>query len=228
MTDQVILTRRESLLAATTLAASSALGLEMDFAPSRAFAQTTIASEPGKLAPLPDKLPPSVEARVGKVDFNRGFPTPKGIDELFEIQDFQRATQLYQWAIPAIGVMGWQRANIANGTTGETDWVIYDDYVPREGILTPNTEVSYVMTFLDLQTTGPLVLDYSAGKIAGIVMDHWQRPQFDFGLTGPERGQPAGGLYCWGRGRRRRTTSLTTCRASADPCRLHRLSRPRP
>ena len=113
-----------------------------------------LAQEPGKLAPLPDKLPPSVEARVGKVDFSKGLPTQNGIQQLFEIQDFQRATQLYQWAIPAVGVMGWQRASIANGKTKETDWVIYDDYVPRQGILTPNTEVSYVMAFPDLEKTG--------------------------------------------------------------------------
>jgi hypothetical protein len=134
-----------------------------------------IAQEPGKLAPLPDKLPPSVEARVGHLEFEKRLPTQKGIEQLFEIQDFQRAVQLYQWAIPAIGVMGWHRASIANGKTGETDWVIYDDYVPRQGILTPNTEVSYVMAFPDLEKTGPLVLDYASGKIAGIVMDYWQR-----------------------------------------------------
>ena len=150
------------------------------------------AQELGRLAPLPDKLPPSVEARVGHVDFARGLPTQKGIEQLFEIQDFQRATQLYQWAIPAISVLGWQRASIANGANGATDWVIYDNYLPREGILTPNTEVSYVMAFPDLETTGPLVLDYSPGKIAGIVMDYWERPQFDFGLTGPEKGATGG------------------------------------
>ena len=60
-----------------------------------------MGQEPGKLAPLPDTLPPSVEARVGKVEFSRGLPTQKGIEQLFDIQDFQRATQLYQWAIPA-------------------------------------------------------------------------------------------------------------------------------
>src|SRR5262249_26787836 len=112
--DQVSVTRRDSLLAATALAAASALGAEVDFAPSSATAQTALSTEPGKLAPLPDKLPPSVEARVGKVDFSRGLPTQKGIDQLFEIQDFQRATQLYQWAIPAIGALGWHRASIAN------------------------------------------------------------------------------------------------------------------
>ena len=161
-----------------------------------------VKAEPGKLQPLPDKLPPSVEARVGKVDFGRGLPTQKGIDQLFAIQDFQRARQLYQWAIPAIGTMGWHRASIANGKSGETDWVIYDEYLPRQGILTPNTQVSYVMAFPDLQTTGPLVLDYSAGKIVGIVMDYWQRPQFDFGLTGPERGATGGKALLLGPGQK--------------------------
>jgi hypothetical protein len=52
--------------------------------------------QPGKLAPLPDKLTRRVEARIGKVEFSRGLPTQKGIDQLFEIQDFQRATQLSQ------------------------------------------------------------------------------------------------------------------------------------
>jgi hypothetical protein len=79
---------------------------------------SALAEEPGRLAPLPDQLPPSVEARLGKVEFSRGLPTQKGIEQLFDIQDFQRATQLYQWAIPAIGVMGWHRASIANGNIG--------------------------------------------------------------------------------------------------------------
>ena len=157
-------------------------------------------SEPGVLLPLPDKLTPSVEARVGYVDFDRGLPTEKGIEQLFEIQDFQRATQLYQWAIPAIGTMGFHRANIANGARENTDWVVYDDYIPRLGILTPNTEVAYAMAFPDLQKTGPLVLEYSAGKIAGIVDDYWQRILFDFGLTGPERGATGGKILFLGPG----------------------------
>ena len=66
-----------------------------------ALGRNALAQEPGKLAPLPDKLPPSVEARVGKIDLRNGLPTQKGIEQLFEIQDFQRATQLYQWAVPA-------------------------------------------------------------------------------------------------------------------------------
>ena len=155
---------------------------------------------PGQLAPWPDRFTSSLEARVGPVELRDGLPTPKGIEQLFAIQDFQRAAQLYQWAIPAIGVLGWHRACIANGRTGETDWVVFDDYVVRQGILTPNTEVAYVMNCPDLQATGPLVLDYAPGRIAGIVMDYWQRPYFDFGLTGPERGTAAGKVLILGPG----------------------------
>jgi hypothetical protein len=114
---------------------------------------------PGQLGPWPDRFTPSLEARVGPVELRNGLPTPKGIQQLFAIQDFQRATQLYQWAIPAIGLLGWHRACIANGKTAETDWVLFDDYVTRQGILTPNAEVTYVINFADLQATGPLVLD---------------------------------------------------------------------
>src|SRR5262245_61618616 len=34
--------------------------------------------QPGKLIPLPEKLPSSIEARVGKVEFEKGMPTRKG------------------------------------------------------------------------------------------------------------------------------------------------------
>jgi len=158
-------------------------------------------NEPGKVIRLPEKLPASVEARVGKIAFEKGLPTKTGIQQIFDVQDFQRACQLYQWAVPVVGTMGWQNANLANGaTSGETDWVAYDDFGPRSGILTPNQEVTYVMAFPDMEKTGPLVLEYPAGKIAGIVMDYWQRPQSDYGLTGPERGQSGGKVLIVGPG----------------------------
>ena len=99
-------------------------------------AQALFGQEPGKLAPLPEKLPASVEARVGKIEFAKGLPTKTGIQQIFDVQDFQRACQLYQWAIPLVGSLGWHRANLANGATSETDWVAYDDWAPRSGILT--------------------------------------------------------------------------------------------
>jgi hypothetical protein len=49
-----------------------------------------MTAELGKLPPLPEKLPPSVEARVGTVDFERGLPTQRGIEQLFANQQSPR------------------------------------------------------------------------------------------------------------------------------------------
>jgi len=204
---QAPITRRNTLLGATTLTAAAVLGSPMALAPVNAqppgtpgAAPGTAANAPGKLAQLPDRLPSGVEARVGPVELQRGMPTQKGIEQLFDIQDFQRATQLYQWALPAVSLLGIQRACVANGKTGETDWVVFDDFVPRAGILTPNTQVTYIFAFPDLEKTGPLVFDYPAGGIAGIVQDFWQRPLADYGLTGPEKGKTGGKLLILGPG----------------------------
>lgn len=51
---------------------------------------------PRQLAPWPDRFTSSLEARVGSVELRDGLPTRKGIEQLFAIQDFQRAAQLYQ------------------------------------------------------------------------------------------------------------------------------------
>lgn len=200
MDKEINITRRNTLLGAVTLATGFTIGGEIVSGPSPALAQAAPSMEPGKLPPLPDQITASLEARVGPIDLKGGLPTPTGIKQIFAIQDFQRATQLYQWAIPTIGALGWARANIANGKIAETDWVLYDDYVARQGILTPNAEVTYVVLAPDLQATGPLVLDYGAGGIAGIVGDSWQRPLFDFGLTGPERGKTGSKLLIIGPG----------------------------
>jgi hypothetical protein len=39
------------------------------------FAGFVQAQEPGKLQPLPDRFPQSIEARIGPVDFKNGLPT---------------------------------------------------------------------------------------------------------------------------------------------------------
>jgi hypothetical protein len=157
------------------------------------------SDENGLLPPLPQRLPPTVEARVGDIDLRKGWPVQNGINKLFEIQDFQRACQLYQWALPALGVMGLHRAHTASGAT-HTDWVLFDEGPARTGMLTPDPLFACVVAFPDLFETGPLVLEYSAGRIAGLVMDYWQRPVARFGYPGPEKGTSGGTLLLLGPG----------------------------
>lgn len=57
---------------------------------------------------------------------------------------------------------------------------------------TPNADVIYSMSYLDLKETGPLVVAAPANVI-GMFTDFFQRTITDVGAVGPERAR--GGLY---------------------------------
>ena len=46
------------------------------------------------------------------------------------------------------------------------------------------------LPFPNLSKTGPVVWEIPAGQTVGIVMDYWQRPLADIGLTGGTRVRP--------------------------------------
>jgi len=60
-------------------------------------------------------------------------------------------------------------------------------------ILTPNATTPYVVSFVNLARTGPVVVDLPAGPNASGVSDFWQHAVTDMGQTGPDKG--AGGKY---------------------------------
>jgi hypothetical protein len=78
------------------------------------------------------------------------------VSKLRDEMDFQQAVHAFQWAIPAVGASGWQHANAFYGG-GDLDLVAYKDFDTVAGIMTPNTNVTYVVSFPDLSKTGPLV-----------------------------------------------------------------------
>jgi hypothetical protein len=70
----------------------------------------------------------TIETQIGKLDFELGVPTQKNVAKLYDEMDFQRACQLYLWALPAVsfaqmGVL----AEFASGA-GEGDVVIFEGY----------------------------------------------------------------------------------------------------
>src|SRR5271155_6156536 len=48
----------------------------------------------------------TVETRIGKLefthDFDNGYPTKETVEKLYDERDFQRACQIYLWAIPFV------------------------------------------------------------------------------------------------------------------------------
>jgi hypothetical protein len=135
----------------------------------------------------------STDTRIGVLDFNAGYPTPDTTQKLFDELDFQRAVQAFIWSIPYVSFGQWQHEHEAVFGAGDGDLVHYKTFRDKLGLMTANATTPYILGFVNLNRTGPLVLDVPAGPTAGAVLDFWQRPVVDTGLTGPDGGK--GGRY---------------------------------
>lgn len=110
-------------------------------------------------------------------------------DELF----YQRAIYAYQTMIPALNVIGMRDGSEAEFGAGYNVLPIWKDRMDsRVWVTTPNADVIYSMSYLDLKETGPLVVNAPA-RVIGMFTDFFQRTITDVGATGPDRGN--GGLF---------------------------------
>lgn len=141
-------------------------------------------------------LAPAVHAKdtdmysVGDIEMINGVPTPESSERLFAAMDYYGAVLSYLWAMPAMGLKGWENANVDMGADSSLDGQIslYQGYEEASGILTPNTRVTYVISFVDTAVHGPAVWVIPPGPTAGYVGDQWQRPILDTGVTGADKG----------------------------------------
>jgi hypothetical protein len=135
----------------------------------------------------------TIDTRIGKLEVVNGFPTTEAARKLIDESDFQRATQSYLWALPAVGFHGLHLSHLNTFGAKDGDVVLYVTLKDKAGMLTPNLTTIYAMSFWNLAKQGPLVVIVPAGASAGGVLDIWQRPVTDVGQTGPDKGQ--GGKY---------------------------------
>ncbi|QYO62919.1 DUF1254 domain-containing protein [Leptolyngbya sp. 7M] len=135
----------------------------------------------------------TLDSRIGPLAFEGGYPTAESLTRLYDELDFQRAVQTYLWAIPLVSFAQWQEAHETVFDQQDGDLVLTTSFRDKLPILTANDTTPYVVGFLNLQRTGPLVIDYPKGQTAGGILDFWQRPITDLGLTGPDKGE--GGKY---------------------------------
>lgn len=135
----------------------------------------------------------TVETPVGRLAFEGGYPSQETVEQLYDRLDFQRAVQAYLWAIPLVSFAQWHEVHETIFGAGDGDVVLYTSYRDKLGLLTSNATTPYILGMLDLSRTGPVVFDYPKGPTAGAILDFWQRPVTDMGLTGPDKG--GGGKY---------------------------------
>jgi hypothetical protein len=133
----------------------------------------------------------SVDTRIGPLELQVGYPAKATVEKLYDEMDFQRATQAFIWALPAVGFHALHLAHLNSFGAKDGDVVLYQDLKDKAGMLTPNITTLYVFSFWNMKEQGPLVVEVPAGATAGGVLDIWQRPLTDIGQTGPEKGQGA-------------------------------------
>lgn len=136
--------------------------------------------------------------------FEKGFPTEATARSLIDELVFQRAVQSYLWALPAINIWSMKEASEKQFGAGYNILPTWKKRINAKTLVTtPNSDLVYAMSYLDLAKYGPLVVEAPPG-VQGMFDDFFQRPivgptidgrtwRGDVGLAGPDKGK--GGTY---------------------------------
>jgi hypothetical protein len=118
-------------------------------------------------------------------------PARESLPAIFDELDHQLACQVYLWALPLVSYAQWKSQHREVFGATDYDLVHYVTYADRLGLITANATTPYILNFIDLSETGPLVIELPPGPTAGGISDFWQREIAVLGEMGPEQG--AGG-----------------------------------
>lgn len=132
----------------------------------------------------------SLNNREEFMTFHQRMPTPDTVECLYDEMDFQRATQCYLWSVPIVGMESARQMLVDNAGASSGDLVLVQGYRDVSVMLGSNITTPYVFAFFDL-SQGPITLHYPAGATAGSLIDWWDRPLTDVGMTGPDAGNGA-------------------------------------
>ena len=150
------------------------------------FAAMTVPGNPSQAQQPP--VPPLV-----KQINNGNWLDPNEAEALRDELYYQRAVHAYMTMLPALNTIGMRDGSEAVFGKGYNVLPIWKDRMDsRTWVPTPNADVIYSMSYLDLKETGPLVVAAPANVI-GMFTDFFQRTITDVGLIGPDRAR--GGLY---------------------------------
>jgi hypothetical protein len=142
---------------------------------------------------------------LASIPFTRSVLSNEAITTLADEVTFQRASQAYLWALPALNMYGMKEGSEKTFGKGYNILPIFKDRLNAKTLITtPNSDVIYALGYLDLKEDGPMVIEVPPG-LQGILDDFWQRPICsegeidgkvwcgDVGLPGPDHG--TGGRY---------------------------------
>lgn len=125
--------------------------------------------------------------------YDGNWPSAKEAQQLREELYYQRAIHAYMTMQPAMNVIGMRDGSEKAFGKGYNVLPIWKDRMDsRTWVPTPNADIMYSMSYLDLKKTGPLVVA-TPPRVIGMFTDFFQRTITDVGAIGPDRAR--GGLY---------------------------------
>jgi len=131
----------------------------------------------------------SATSRIGALTFERGYPTAETAQKLYDEMDFQRATQAYLWAYPAVSFESIRVGLKRDLGIDYNELALGDNFVDTKGVwLTANDTTNYGVINIDLGKGEPAIIEIPPGPIVGLIEDFWQRALADVGLPGPDQG----------------------------------------
>jgi hypothetical protein len=134
---------------------------------------------------------------LANLPFSENRPTKETAQTLRDELLFQRATQTYLWALPLINTLGMKSGSEKVFGAGYNVLPVWKKRLDAKTLVTtPNSDVIYAMSYVDLGKDGPLVFE-APPMLQGILLDFWQRPipmdggKFfgDVGFFGPDAGK---------------------------------------
>jgi hypothetical protein len=101
-------------------------------------------------------------------------PTPETMKLLKDEVLFQRATQTYLWALPLIGTLGMKFGSEKVFGAGYNVLPVWRKRLDAKTLVTtPNSDIIYAMSYLDVGKDGPMVFEAPFG-LQGILLDCWR------------------------------------------------------
>ena len=133
----------------------------------------------------------SRDTRIGYLAFENGYPSNETVEMIYDELDFQRACQAYIWGLPMLATQAFAQS-FKDDLGGEWgDFIEVKSFRDRSYGITANATTDYMFTWVNLEETGPMVIDIPEGLAAGFVSDVFQRAPADLGVPGKFEGKGA-------------------------------------
>jgi len=143
--------------------------------------------------PAPAMAQDSSQSPLVTQMYNGQWPAQEDYAKFKDQLLFQRAVDAYMLTLPALNTIGMRDGSETKFGAGYNVLPIWKDRMnAKTWVPTPNADIIYSMSYLDLKKTGPLVVN-APPKVIGMFTDFFQRTVIDVGWSGPDKGE--GGLY---------------------------------